>query len=198
MTTELQAVNQMLSGIGEAPVNSLEGSLTTDVAMARNILQEVSEEVQGRAWYFNTDEDVTLTPDASGEIGLSASIIRIDGLPGIETVQLIKRGARLYNRTKHNFIFDNPVRVNKTTLLVWDEVPPVPQRYVVVRASRILNDRSVGDFNAHQFSLRDEVFALADLKQWDDEHAGYNVLELNSSIFQTLNRGIRGGRRRSF
>lgn len=198
MTTELQAVNQMLSGIGEAPVNSLEGSLTTDVAMARNILQEVSEEVQGRAWYFNTDEDVTLTPDANREIGLSPEIIRIDGLPRIEQIQLIKRGARLYNRTEHNFLFDNSVRVNKTTLLVWDEVPPVPQRYMVVRASRILSDRTIGDFNQHQFSLRDEVFALADMKQWDDEHAGYNVIELNASIFQTLNRGIQGGRRRNF
>ncbi len=195
MTTELQAVNQMLSSIGEAPVNSLLGALTTDVANARNILTEVSEEVQGRAWYFNQDEDVTLTPDVNREIGLSADIIRIDGLPGIETVQLIKRGARLYNRTDHNFIFKNPVRVIRTLVLEWDLIPPLAQRYMVVRASRLLVDRSIGDFNAHQFSLRDEISALTDLKQWEDEHAEWNVLALNRSIFSTINRGIRGGRR---
>ena len=36
-TTELQAVNQMLSVIGEAPVNSITGTVTTDVSVAKNI-----------------------------------------------------------------------------------------------------------------------------------------------------------------
>lgn len=44
-TTELEAVNTMLSGIGEAPVNSL-SEVTADVSLARHILNEVSREVQ--------------------------------------------------------------------------------------------------------------------------------------------------------
>lgn len=196
MTTELEAVNQMLSGIGEAPVNSLEGALTTDVATARRVLSEVSSEVQARAWYFNTDEDITLTPDANGEISLSANIIRIDGLPHVETVQVIARGARLYNRTKHNFIFTKPVRVNRALELVWDEIPRTAQRYIIVRAMRLFQDRLVGSQAQYTHSLRDEAFALADLRQWDAEHAGYNAIDLNVSVFSTLNRGIRGGRRR--
>ena len=39
-TTELQAVNQMLSVIGEAPVNTITGTTTTDVSVAKNILDE--------------------------------------------------------------------------------------------------------------------------------------------------------------
>ena len=45
-TTELQAVNQMLSVIGEAPVNSITGTVTTDVSVAKNILDETSMSVQ--------------------------------------------------------------------------------------------------------------------------------------------------------
>lgn len=185
----------MLSSINEAPVNSLEGALTTDVAAARNLLNEVRREVQGRAWYFNTDEDIILSPDANQEIRVGDDIIRLDGTPGRERVQVILRNNRLYNRTDHNFLFKSPVHVNQTTLLVWDEVPPVCQRYLVVRAARLLADRLVGSGASHQFSIRDEADALRDLKQWDAEHAGYNVYNNNMSLFDTLNRGIRGGRR---
>lgn len=198
MTTELQAVNQMLAGIGEAPVNSLEGSITTDVAAAKNLLDEVRREVQGRAWGFNTDDDVTLVPDANNEITVGAEIIRIDGTPGREMKQIILRGRRLYNRGEHNFKFEADIHVNTTTLLIWDEVPEQAQRYMVIRASRFLSDRLVGSSSMHQFSMRDEAMALADLKQWDAEHVGYNVFIYNRTLFQSLNRGIRGGRRLGF
>ena len=51
-TTELQAVNQMLSVIGEAPVNSITGTVTTDVSVAKNILDETSMSVQSMGWNF--------------------------------------------------------------------------------------------------------------------------------------------------
>ena len=53
-TTQLEAVNTMLSTIGEAPVNSLTGSLPVDASMAVNILNEVNREVQSAGWKFNT------------------------------------------------------------------------------------------------------------------------------------------------
>ena len=52
--TELQAVNQMLSVIGEAPVNTITGTTTTDVSVAKNILDETSMTVQSMGWNFNT------------------------------------------------------------------------------------------------------------------------------------------------
>ena len=45
-TTELQAVNIMLSTIGEAPVNSITGTTTVDVSTAKNILDETSMSIQ--------------------------------------------------------------------------------------------------------------------------------------------------------
>ncbi len=195
MTTELQAVNQMLGGIGEAPVNSLEGALTTDVATAKNLLDEVRREVQGRAWGFNTDENVVLSPDANDEITVGAEIIRIDGTPGLEMKQIILRGRRLYNRGDHNFTFTADIHVNTTTLLIWGDIPDQAQSYMVVRASRMLADRLVGNVSMHQFTARDEALALAAMKQWDDEHVGRNVFIYNLTLFQSLNRGIRGGRR---
>ena len=45
-TTELQAINIMLSVVGEAPVNSITGTTTVDVSTAKNILDETSMSVQ--------------------------------------------------------------------------------------------------------------------------------------------------------
>ena len=54
-TTELQAVNTMLSVIGEAPVNSITGTTTVDVSVAKNILDETSLSIQSQGWNFNTN-----------------------------------------------------------------------------------------------------------------------------------------------
>ena len=54
-TTELEAVNTMLSMIGEAPVNSLTGTLPLDATIAKNTLTEISREVQAAGWHYNTE-----------------------------------------------------------------------------------------------------------------------------------------------
>ena len=60
-TTELQAVNTMLSAIGEAPVNSISGTNNVDVSVAKNILDETSLSIQSEGWNFNTEYNVTYT-----------------------------------------------------------------------------------------------------------------------------------------
>ena len=60
-TSELEAVNTILSTIGEAPLNTLSGSLPVDGTIAKNVLSEVSREVQSQGWHFNTHYKVTLS-----------------------------------------------------------------------------------------------------------------------------------------
>jgi len=47
-TSKLQAVNTLLSIVGEAPVNGLTAPLTGDVALADRTLDEISTEIQAR------------------------------------------------------------------------------------------------------------------------------------------------------
>ena len=51
-TTELEAVNIMLSAIGEAPVSSLENSSLEDVTVAKNILNETIVDVSTVGYNF--------------------------------------------------------------------------------------------------------------------------------------------------
>ena len=60
-TTELECINIMLAAIGEAPINSLVGTLPVDARIAQSTLTEVNKSVQSEGWSFNTETDVTLT-----------------------------------------------------------------------------------------------------------------------------------------
>ena len=68
--TELESINIMLAAIGEAPINSLTGTLPVDARLAQSTITEVNKEVQSEGWSFNTEIDVTLTRNGSNEIAL--------------------------------------------------------------------------------------------------------------------------------
>ena len=54
-TTKLEAINSMLTAIGESPVNTITQATTTDVSIALSTLENVSREIQSQGWFFNTD-----------------------------------------------------------------------------------------------------------------------------------------------
>ena len=68
-TSELQAINTMLSFIGESPVSSITGNIGTDVAVAKNILDETSMSVQSQGWFFNREFEITVSRDTSNKVG---------------------------------------------------------------------------------------------------------------------------------
>ena len=69
VTSKLEAVNTMLTAIGESPVNTITSSTTTDVSIALQILDNVSREVQSVGWHFNTDTNYLLTKTYSLKAG---------------------------------------------------------------------------------------------------------------------------------
>ena len=77
-TTELESVNTMLSMIGEAPVNSLTGTLPLDGTIAKNTLTEINREVQSAGWHFNSRYEYTLSLDGDSKIPLANNIMRVD------------------------------------------------------------------------------------------------------------------------
>lgn len=170
-TSELDAVNVMLSGIGESPVNSL-SELTSDVAVARNILLETSKEMQLEGFSWNTEDNYPLSPDTKGNIKLHPSIIRVHFREPSDR-ELVVRGSRVYDRTNHTFIFPQKMTVvcTITQLLPFDQLPEAARRYVTIRALRIFQERVVGSQVLSTYQLRDEararVLLMADERKTD-------------------------------
>tara|TARA_R100000655_G_scaffold94765_1_gene136329 strand:- start:17610 stop:18248 length:639 start_codon:yes stop_codon:yes gene_type:complete len=205
-TTELEAVNTILSTVGEPPINSFTGAQGADATIARNILTEISREVQSRGWHFNTFYDQTLSPNTSNEIVLADEVLRVDNDPtsqsstpistlggSVETRTVIQRGNKLYDKKNNSFTFSSAVRVSLVLLSNFEEMPEPARRYVTIRAARTFQDRMVGGQKSHMFTMQDEMQALSVLKEFEGDTADYTIFD-HSDVFTTINRksAIRG------
>ena len=178
-TTHLEAINTMLSTIGEAPVNSLTGSLPTDASMAKNILDEVNREVQSGGWKFNTSYKATLSRDTNNKIPVANDVMHIELNPLLEAKSSndpVIRGSFLYNLAKETFIFDKDFEnVQIVHLLEFEQIPEQARRYITIRASRIFHDRTLGANALHRFSRQDELVSLSILKQSEASVADHSI-----------------------
>lgn len=161
-TTELEAVNIVLSGIGETPVSSF-AEATADVSLARNILAEVSRETQTEGWQWNTEDEYPLTPDAAkGEIKLPPSAIRVH-FREPDNRELTVRGSRVYDRVNRSFTFPPGIHipVTLTLLLPFEDLPEAARRYITLKAARVFQERTVGSGTLYDFQQADEARARA-------------------------------------
>lgn len=98
-TTQLEAVNIMLAAIGEAPINTLSGTVPVDVKLAEATLTEINKEVQSEGWSFNTEINVELTRGDADQILLASNVLRVNpnvhDHPDIDAIQI---GSKLYDR----------------------------------------------------------------------------------------------------
>ena len=182
-TTELEAINIMLAAIGEAPVNTLTGSLPVDVKIAQSTLVEINKSVQAEGWSFNTEIDVTLTRNASKQIILPVNVLRIDANihphPDIDPIQ---RGLKLYDRLKNTFEFDEDLICTVVYFRDFDEIPEQARSYINIRAARIFVDRLVSDQGLRTYTKEDEIRARVTLTETDLANGDHNMLRGDPSL----------------
>lgn len=177
-TTELDAINTMLSTIGEAPINSLAGAAgVVDAVMARQVLREVAVQVQEEAWQFNTEKNVTLVPDLSNSfINIPLNAVRVDSTGKDEGIDVTVRGTRLYNKDDHSYTFTQNLLVDMVILLEFEEMPQAARHYIMIRAARIFQKRAVGSDMLDSFSNEDEMRGRAALLSFEGATADHNML----------------------
>ena len=161
-TSELEAVNIMLSTIGETPINSFE-EVTSDVAIARNTLTEVSKATQLEGWSWNMEDNVVLKPDLkTGYIRVNPDVVRVHFPEPQESMYTI-RGGYLYDLVNHTKVFasDFTLTVSVTVFLNFNDLPESCRRYVIIRASRVFQERVVGSDTLSKFTATDEARARA-------------------------------------
>ena len=191
-TTELEAVNTMLTSIGEQPIQNLNDLAgLSDASIAKQILDNVSRAIQSRGWIFNTDLDVNMSVDQYGEIKLSPDILRVDTTSRVRSgdSDIVERGRKLYDRQKKTFTFTEKVKVNQIKLLIFEDLPEPARRYISIRASRIFHDRVVGSGELHRFYQEDEMNAWQALLEYEGDVADYNIFD-NYDVFRVVDRDV--------
>tara|TARA_X000001382_G_scaffold56670_2_gene38810 strand:+ start:1514 stop:2137 length:624 start_codon:yes stop_codon:yes gene_type:complete len=192
-TTELEAVNIMLSTIGEAPVNNLDSGLV-DAETAETILKNVSRDVQSHGWNFNSEPDYTVAADSSGNVILPTEIVRAD-LANSETKyrssknEYIQRGNKMYDKVNHTYNIGKALKLDVVVLLTFDLLPEIARRYIAIKASRIFQERVVGSTELSQMNRNDEQQAWFALQEMEGDNGDYNIFD-DYSTASVLNRSI--------
>jgi hypothetical protein len=189
-TTELEAVNTILSVIGEAPISSLQaGAAVADAVTAQQTLSEVNRSVQSKGWHFNTDKKITLSPEAfTGEVRVPSNCLRVDTVEDDREVDVVLRGSRLYDRVNHTYSFTRSLMVDMVVLLPFEEIPETARHFITIKAARVFQARAVGAETLFSFSQLDERDALVAFKKAEGITGDYNILTGNPTVFRVLNR----------
>mgnify|MGYP003126730774 FL=1 len=188
VTSKLEAINVMLTSIGESPVNTITSSTTTDVSIAVQILDNVSREIQSVGWHFNTDVNYKLAKNTSNEIVLPSNCLRVDNTHQDADLDLVERNRKLWDRENHTYTITQDVKVNITWLLEFTEIPETARRYITVRAARIFQDRMLASETLHKFHQVDEIQALAALKEHEGDTRDHSIFD-NYSTYRVIDRG---------
>jgi tail tubular protein A len=184
----LAAVNEIITSIGETPVEQLidletKEAVSTDAANALRLLDRHDRSVQAQGWTFNSHTGVSLTPDShTGEIRLSEeSILHI-----ITSGYHIFRG-HLYNGVQEEFT--EPVLLDYIERVAFERLPVCFQEYITYRAMREFQVAYFGLGELVDLTREKEMEAWMHCQEYDLADAGINILD-NENIQSFLNRRI--------
>jgi hypothetical protein len=174
-STELDAINTMLTTIGESPVNSISAS-TADTRIAQLILQEVDRATQIKGWNWNTEKEVPLTRNGSNQIVLASNVVRVDvDRREYQDVEVVQRGNKLWDKKNKTFTFTADLKGEVVYLLPFTDLPEQARYYIVVRSARLFQQRMIGDSTGSAFSAEEETTAYMSLNDSEDETADHNI-----------------------
>lgn len=189
-----EAINVCLQVIGEQIIEdniSIDG--INEAEQADLLIEVTKEEVLSEGWSFNTDDGWVLAPNTSGYIELSPNILRVDPTDGSNYV---RKEGKLYNKTDQTFLHNSTVACDIVWNTPFDEIPPIMQQYIVLKAARILYQRLIGDVSLLNILIEDEKEARLRLNIHEDDINDYNIFD-DSSVTRAITRssnptGLRG------
>jgi len=194
-STKLDAINSVLSAVGEAPITSLDYVLdSASATMASNILDEVDRSFQTRGWSFNTDLGYVFTRDTINNISVASNVIRVNvDEASYQTLKVIQRGTKLYDSKNRTYVFSTNITADIVSLLSFDLLPEPARNYIVTRSSRVFLLRTRPEEAQNKINDADEQLAFANFLEYevrsglDTNHSKYSAeldaLGINQAVF---------------
>lgn len=179
LTTELDAVNEMLGAIGELPVSEIADAGNTDTAVAVRTLRGISREVQSKGCWFNTDEAFEFTLTSNGRVPLPNQILSIRPLRA-RAQRLTHRAGYLYDLSGSTDRFTEAPVARVVWLYDFEMLPETARRYIAIRAARIFQKNQLGSEALNGFTEQheEEAFYLFQTESFDFEASeGANFMD---------------------
>jgi hypothetical protein len=183
MTTKLEAINEMLTGIGQAPVVSLDVA-NPEIALALSVLDTVTKEIQSEGWHFNSEINYPFTPDNSGHILVPANVLQLSDnkLSNVQQYQTVVRDGKLYDKVNHTFNFPvgSPVLCDVVWLFDFEDLPEVFVRYITQRATRVFSGRAQGSEQMVRFNIQDEEVLRSNCLAYDTNTSEVSIFGMET------------------
>jgi len=177
VSTELDAVNQILSSVGQAPVTTLDLQ-NPEVAIVLNTLREVNRQVQAEGWIFNTERHYELTPDSvTNEIVYPYNLLQIDTNNERHRAEydVVRRNGKLYDRQNHTYTFTGSIYADVVWYFDFTDVPPAIQAYITARAARMCATKMIGDQEINKLLAEQEGQTRAAAIEYDCNQGDYSM-----------------------
>ena len=185
--TELDAVNEMLQSIGQAPVNTLEVSNIKDVSFARLTLNNTLREVLSRGWSFNVDSEYELLPDVNDNILLPTDALDIDCTD--YSRNLVWRDGKLWDEDEGTFtITDTTLTFRIVRYMPFEDIPQAARQYITMKAGRVFQSRIVGSQILYQFTKEMEVEAYANFLRSENRIKDLNMFRAPTRVNRIFTR----------
>jgi hypothetical protein len=165
VSTELDAVNQILSSVGQAPVTTLDLQ-NPEVSIALNTLREVNKTVQAEGWTFNIERHYKLTADSvTFKIEYPKNALSIDTYKyqHFDDYNPVRRGGFLYDRNEHTYEWKD------------SDVPPAIQAYMTAKAARLCAVRMVGDQAIYALLQENELNTRAAALEYETQQGDFSI-----------------------
>ena len=182
--TELSAVNSILGSIGQSPITSLTESGGIDplnnpeISFIKNLLDEVSKDVQTTGWHFNTQNKVKIEPDSNGNFIVPANAILFDISEGQidRNRDVVRKNGKLFDLVQNTDVFTQGFYFDIISLYQFVDVPPAIQRYIISRAAVRAATQLVSNADLVKLLQLEEQQARANAVNYETEQGDHNFM----------------------
>lgn len=177
--TELEAVNICLRAVGESPVTSVD-SQNPYVITANNIVETSRKDLLSEGWWFNTQRNLTLTPDRNKYIYVPQNTLAIDTNDRLGSIAV--RGDRLIDLYENTYEFKSPVTLDLTEDLTFKELPFAASRTIAYLSAVEMQRAYEMEVNKLQSYQEQYQFSYIQLKKLHLRNRNLNHLNSPQSV----------------
>lgn len=171
LITELEVVNSVLSAAGDSPVQTLD-SRYQPVFIIKEIIKNISRDMQTKKYWFNTERDVTLTPNTqTNKIILPFNILTFEP----EDIRYVARGLTVYDKEARTTNITKDIVATYTVMLDFEELPQQARKYIQAHARVRYNNEYFGELNLKSDLMKELMEAKNELDRVHMENEDINI-----------------------
>lgn len=176
-TSRLDALNVMLTNIGQLPVNNLENT-NPQFALAQIVLDQVTNDVLTEGWTFNRELDYPVYPGSDGKVEIPPNVVRWD-IAWPTELDVVVRNGYLYDKVGHTSDFSDytELRMDITWLFDFEDIPNAIRNYITIRAANLFAMRTTGSIEIAKYGEKEEMEARATALDYETQQGDWNIFQ---------------------